>query len=136
MQQLGLYEQLITQLLSSKLDRKRFYIGERALDSAEAASWLSRFLTRILAFAIEAVPTDKNEERLPSQICLANELLHWLQQRIAKDDSFFSDNLLDTQGRILTALYELHNPVATDLQRYVEDIFPLTGLRTCLRSSD
>lgn len=128
MQQLGLYEQLITQLLSSKLDRKRFYIGERALDSAEAASWLSRFLTRILAFAIEAVPTDKNEERLPSQICLANELLHWLQQRIAKDDSFFSDNLLDTQGRILTALYELHNPVATDLQRYVEDIFPLTGL--------
>ena len=48
MQQIGLYEQLITQLLSSKLDRKRFYIGERALDSAEAASWLSRFLTRIL----------------------------------------------------------------------------------------
>lgn len=128
MQQIGLYEQLITQLLSSRLDRKRFYIGERVLESAEAAGWLSRFLTRILAFAIDTIPVDAGEERLPRQIDLANRLLCWLQQQITKDDGFFSDNLLDSKGQILTALYELNNPIAADLQKYVEDIFPLTGL--------
>src|SRR5690606_24400322 len=30
--------------------------------------------------------------------------------------------------RILTALYELENPVAVNLKQYVEEIFPLTGL--------
>ena len=47
MQQCGIYEQLITQLLASRLDRDRFYVGERQLDPSEAAVWLSRFLSRI-----------------------------------------------------------------------------------------
>lgn len=128
MQQLGLYEQLITQLIASRLDRERFYVGERQLDAAEATGWLSRFLTRVLAFAIEAIPADKDEHRLTKQIQLANDLMLWLQQKIIKDDEFFSDNLLDSRGRILTALYELKNPVAAELQQYVADIFPLTGL--------
>src|SRR5699024_9947608 len=44
------------------------------------------------------------------------------------DEELLRENLLDSQGRILTALYELDNPIAADLKQYVEDIFPLTGL--------
>lgn len=36
MQQLGLYEQLITEVLARQLNRQRFYVGERALDAVEA----------------------------------------------------------------------------------------------------
>lgn len=43
MQQVGIYEQLITQLIRSRLNHDKFYIGERTLEPAEASLWLSRF---------------------------------------------------------------------------------------------
>lgn len=125
MQQVGIYEQLITQLIASRIDRDRFYVGERELNSGEASTWLSRFLSHILEYAIESVPA--GDDRLQQQIALSNQLLLWLKTQI-QDDDFIEDNLLASQGKILTALYELENPVAADLKHYINDIFPLTGL--------
>lgn len=125
MQQIGIYEQLITQLIASKIDRERFYVGERELNSNEASIWLSRFLSHILEYAIDSIPT--GDDRLEQQIMLSNQLLLWLKTQI-QDKNFINDNLLTSQGKILTALYELENPVASDLKKYIEDIFPLTGL--------
>lgn len=125
MQQIGIYEKLITQVIESRLDRDHFYIGERELDNADASIWLSRFLTNILEFAISSVPAGTNQ--LQQQIELSNDLLMWLKDKFQEKD-FFDENLLDSQGKILTAIYELENPVAADLKHYVEDIYPLTGL--------
>ncbi len=125
MQQVGIYEQLITQLVASRLNRDKFYVGERALAPAEASLWLSRFLSNILEYAVASIPN--GEQRLSQQIDLANQLLLWLKLQL-NDDDFFEENLLDNQGKILTALYELENPVTADLKKYVEDIYPLTGL--------
>lgn len=125
MQQSGIYEQLITQLVEERLDRERFYVGERELSAAEASVWLSRFLSNILDYAIGSVPA--GDQQLQQQIELSNELLIWLKGRL-QDDTLIEENLLDSQGKILTALYELENPVAANLKQYVEDIFPLTGL--------
>lgn len=125
MQQVGIYEQLITQLVESRLDRDRFYIGERQLDANEASVWLSRFLSNILEYAISSIPSC--EDRLQQQIELSNQLLMWLKERF-QDEDFFEENLLDNQGKILTALYDLENPVSGDFRKYVENVFPLTGL--------
>ncbi|MFD1382849.1 DUF3427 domain-containing protein [Rhodanobacter aciditrophus] len=125
MQQSGIYEQLITQLVEKRLDRERFYVGERILTSNEASLWLSRFLSNILEYAIGSVPN--GDGKLQQQIALSNELLLWLKERL-QDDSLIEENLINSQGKILTALYELENPVAANLKQYVEDIFPLTGL--------
>ena len=125
MQQVGIYEKLITQLIESHLDRGRFYIGERQLDSSDASIWLSRFLSNILEFAIGSVPN--GDDQLQKQIELSNELLMWLKGKF-QDEELFDENLLDTQGRILTAIYELENPISSDIKKYVQDIFPLTGL--------
>ncbi|WP_119564869.1 DUF3427 domain-containing protein [Vibrio cholerae] len=125
MQQVGIYEQLITQLIESRIDRERFYVGERELNSSEASTWLSRFLSHILEYAIESVPS--SDDRLQQQIALSNQLLLWLKTQI-QDNDFIEDNLLASQGKILTALYALENPVSADLKNYINDIFPLTGL--------
>ena len=125
MQQVGIYEQLLTQLIESRIDRERFYVGERELNSSEASTWLSRFLSHILEYAIESVPS--SDDRLQQQIALSNQLLLWLKTQI-QDNDFIEDNLLASQGKILTALYELENPVSADLKNYINDIFPLTGL--------
>tara|TARA_B110000503_G_scaffold143516_1_gene245474 strand:- start:1956 stop:2183 length:228 start_codon:yes stop_codon:yes gene_type:complete len=66
MQQVGIYEQLITKLLASRLDRERFYVGERELNSSEASVWLSRFLSHILEYAIESVPS--SDDRLQQKL--------------------------------------------------------------------
>ncbi len=125
MQQVGIYEQLITQLIASRIDRERFYVGERELNSSEASVWISRFLSNILEHAIESVPS--SDDRLQQQIALSNQLLLWLKTQI-QDHDFIEDNLLTSQGKILTALYDLDNPVSADLKKYINDIFPLTGL--------
>jgi len=125
MQQVGIYEQLITQLIASRIDRNRCYVGERELNSSEASTWLSRFLSHVLEYAIESVPA--SDDRLQQQIALSNQLLIWLKTQI-QDNDFIEDNLLTSQGKILTALYELENPISADFKNYIKDIFPLTGL--------
>ncbi len=125
MQQVGVYEQLITQLVTSRLNHDKFYIGERDLNTSEASVWLSRFLSGVLEHAIGLIPSGENQ--LQNQIEFSNQLLLWLKGQL-DDDDFIEENLLDSQGRILTAIYELENPVAADLKKYVNDIFPLTGL--------
>lgn len=125
MQQIGIYEQLITQLVESRLNRDKFYVGERLLEPAEASVWLSRFLSGVFEFAVGSISAGDNQ--LQEQINLANQLLLWLKEQF-NDDDFFEENLLDSQGKILTALYELENPVAADIKKYVESVFPLTGL--------
>lgn len=125
MQPTGIYEQLITELINQNLRHDVFYVGERELSSEEASVWLSRFLSNVLHYALESLPA--GSERLQEQINLANQLLFWLKEKL-HDDEIVQENLLDSQGRILTALYQLENPVAANLKQYVEDIFPLTGL--------
>lgn len=125
MQQTGIYEQLITELIESRLDRDRFYVRERELGHNEASIWLSRFLSNILEYAIDAIPN--GDDRLQQQITLSNNLLLWLKSQI-QDNDFIEENLLISQGKILTALYHHKNPVAANLKQYIENITPLTGL--------
>ncbi|MCG9729589.1 DUF3427 domain-containing protein [Shewanella sp. Isolate13] len=125
MNQTGIYEQLITQLVEQKLDRKAFYVGERSLENGEAASWLSRFLTRIIEIAIDSVPN--GNDRVFEQISLANKVIEWLSANIG-DNELITENLIDSQGKILTALLDKQNPISSDLPKYIEDIMPLTGL--------
>jgi hypothetical protein len=103
MNQTGLYEQLITQLVEQNLDRESFHVGERLLEAGEAATWLSRFLTRLIEIAMDSVPN--GESRIHQQIGLANTIVQWLSTHI-KDDQLISENLLDSQGKILTALFD------------------------------
>jgi len=125
MNQTGIYEQLITQLVEQSLDRESFHVGERALEAAEAATWLSRFLNRIIEIAMDSVPGGDN--RINEQISLANTIVQWLSKHI-RDEELISENLIDSQGKILTALFDKANPIAADLPKYVESIMPITGL--------
>ncbi|MFV9473692.1 DUF3427 domain-containing protein [Advenella sp. RU8] len=125
MQQIGIYEQLITQLITKRLNRDKFYVGERELEPAEASMWLSRFLCHVFEYAISSIPSGENQ--VQQQVQLSNELLFWLKNKL-NDKDFIDDNLLDCQGKILTALFEKENPIAADFNKYVDDVFPLTGL--------
>ena len=125
MNQTGIYEQLITQLIEQNLDRETFHVGERQLESAEAVTWLSRFLSHIIELAMDSVPQGK--ARISEQISLANTIIRWVSEHI-HDKELINENLLDSQGKILTALFDKANPIAADLPKYAESIMPITGL--------
>jgi len=129
MQQTGLYEQLITNLIAEHLDDERYYVGERTLEPADASVWLARFLAGILKVALDNIDknVDNGDDQLSAQIELSNQLLLWLKQQLRNND-FIEQNLLHSQGRILPALFERENPIASSLPDHVKDIFPLTGL--------
>lgn len=124
--QSGIYESLITRLLHDRLSvlEASYYIERQPLDSAEAAEYLSRFLTQVLYSAFESLPN--SEDRVFKQIELSNALVKWLAEYL--NNAELSENLLHSQGQILSALFKTQNPIAADLKIHVAKITPLTGL--------
>ncbi|MBF0349646.1 MAG: DUF3427 domain-containing protein [SAR324 cluster bacterium] len=122
----GVYEQLVTQLLRQRLEKlgSDFFIEKQVLDSAESALVLSHFLQKIIWSVLESIP--QGNDRLTLQIELSNRLILWLQDQSPNTES--SQNLLDIQGHLLTALFSNHNPVAADLKSHISRITPVTGL--------
>lgn len=122
----GIYESLITKLLQKKLNELEgsYHIERQTIDAAEAAEYLTRFLSRVLILAFDTLPN--TEDILSKQIELSNALVKWLAEYLNTID--LSENLIDSQGQILKALFETQNPVAADLRAHIARITPLTGL--------
>ena len=123
---IGIYEQLITQLIQEKLDNDggRYHVESETLQTSDAALYLSRFLQNVIYSVLEG--SFKGKEKLQLQVDLTNALILWLKDYL--EDADLSEQLIDARGQLLTALYETENPVASDLKEYVAKVTPLTGL--------
>lgn len=126
MVQSGIYESLITRLIEQRLTELEttYYIERQVIDPAEAAQILSRFLTQVLYSALESLPN--SEDRIVKQIEMSNALVKWLADYLNKAD--LTENILESQGRILSALYQTTNPIAADLKLHVAKVTPQSGL--------
>lgn len=128
--QIGLYEELITKFLRAKLESfsDKFYIGDQPIAPAEAAFRLSAFIGKVLFAALESIP--HGEDRVEKQILLSNDLIKWLCEKFndPKITENLSEDLIDTGGKLLTAIFSKIDPVAADLAAYAKKITPLSGL--------
>lgn len=124
--QLGIYEQLITELLSQKLQKRSemYFVGSQPLQKADAALYLTRFLSVVLSNALDSLPN--SDDRIQQQISLCNALIKWLSDYLKNNE--FSENLIETKGLLFTALFSKENPIECDLKKYVEKITPFSGL--------
>ncbi|MBW8186093.1 DUF3427 domain-containing protein [Shewanella sp. NR704-98] len=124
MMQTGIYEQLITKVINNKLDKDKFFISERNMDTAEQTLWLTRALVHVFHLAISE---SKNTKDSPlTQIELANKLIYWLQERV--DNLDLSDFTIAQPAKLLTAIFDKHDPIAAKLSSHIDKITPLTGL--------
>ena len=99
----GLYEQLINKLFSFKLstlDKEKYYIKETLLDKEEAAQFLSRYLSNVIHTALNTLP---KENMVENQIALSNRIISLLRDVL--DEKDFEENLIEANGRILTAVF-------------------------------
>lgn len=120
----GLYEQLINKLFQFKLstlDKVKFYIKETPLDKEEAAQYLSRYLSTIIQTALNELPKENSIEK---QIELSNKIIRLLKEEL--DDQDFEEDLIDTNGKILTAVFSKLYTHFPDFDKHLKEITPIT----------
>ena len=126
MTQLGLYEQLINKLVSSKLnnlDRNTYYIKESPIDKNEASRLLSQYLVEVIRFALNLITGDDSIEK---QIELSNKIILLLRTELKNEE--FDEDLIATEARILSAIFNRIDARFSDFDKHLKEITPYTRL--------
>ncbi|PRZ26064.1 DUF3427 domain-containing protein [Flavobacterium granuli] len=122
----GLYEQLITKLVSSKLDsinKDNFFIKENQIEKAEASLILSNHLAEVIN---KALLFFTKSDSLELQIQLSNRIIRLLRHELENEE--FDDDLIMTNGRILSAVFSKIDSGIVDFEAHLKEINPYTRL--------
>jgi len=125
-QNLGIYEQLINKLVSAKLsnlNKDDFFIKESKIEKEEAAQFLSQYLLKVISFALSLISGDNSIER---QIEISNKIILLLKNEL--QESEFDEDLIETNGRILNAIFSKIDADIADFDKYIKEITPYTRL--------
>lgn len=122
----GLYEQLITKLVSNKLeniDSQKFHISETILDKQEASQYLSLYLAETIKYALNEI---KEKDRPLKQIELSNKIINLLVKELENVELL--NNLIESEGRILQAVFSKLDFPFSNLEARLKEITPYTRL--------
>jgi len=122
----GLYEQIITKLIASKineLDKNTFIIKKAVIDKEEASQLLSQHLSSSIKHAFSLI---KGDDILDKQIEIANKIILFLKEELKKEE--FNEDLVETEGKILKAVFTKVDSHFSDLDLHLKEITPYTRL--------
>lgn len=122
----GIYEELVTKIVSFKLgelDKESFQVKTTLIDKAEAAQLLSQHISGTLKHALTLV---KGDDVIDKQIDIANKIILFLKEELKKEE--FQDDLIETEGKILKAVFTKVDNHFTDLDLRLKEITPFTRL--------
>ncbi|AOZ99072.1 DEAD/DEAH box helicase [Flavobacterium commune] len=122
----GLYEELVTKLISYKineLDKDKFQVKKTTIDKAEASQLLSQHIGKTIKHAFTLI---KGEDAIETQIEISNKIILFLKEELKKEE--FEDDLIETEGKILKAVFSKVDSHFTDLDLHLSEITPYTRL--------
>lgn len=122
----GLYEELVTKLINYKineLDKDIFQVKKTLIDKAEAAQLLSQHIGKTIKHAFTLI---KGDDIVETQIEIANKIILFLKEELRKEE--FEDDLIETEGKILKAVFTKVDAHFTDLDLHLKEITPYTRL--------
>lgn len=122
----GLYEQLINKLIASRLnelDTNQFYIKDTILDKQEAAKILTQYLSNVIKTALSIF---SGEQTIEKQIELSNKIIFLLRDELNSTD--FEDDIIDTEGKILSAIFNKIDARFANFDKHIKEITPYTRL--------
>lgn len=133
---IGIYEQIINQLFEEKLssvDRRRFFIGERAIEKSEVAKLLSMYLTSIFEQVLtdvvdENADDDEDGEQKDWAVQKGLDLANAIIRKLVNEFHLDSGNLVSAQAKILTAVIDKTQSDYPDLAKRLEEMMPMKGL--------
>jgi hypothetical protein len=121
--ELGIYEQLVNKLIANRLElinSEKFFIKSTTLDKEEASKYLSSYLSETIKFALSEI---KDENKTLKQIELSNKIIQLLIDELPKLG--FSENLIETEGKILEAVFSKLNSPFPDLNAQLKGLHPI-----------
>jgi superfamily II DNA or RNA helicase len=122
----GIYEELVTKLISFKLnelDKNTFQVKTTLIDKAEASQILARHIGQTIQYAFSLIKGDDNIDR---QIEISNKIILFLNEELKKEK--FEGDLIETEGKILKAVFTKVDSHFTDLDLHLKEITPYTRL--------
>ena len=122
----GLYEELVTKLINYKineLDKETFQVKKTTIDKAEASQLLSQHIGKTIKHAFNLI---KGEDAIETQIEISNKIILFLKEELKKEE--FEDDLIETEGKILKAVFTKVDSHFTDLDLHLKEITPYTRL--------
>jgi HKD family nuclease len=125
----GLYEELVTKLINYKideLDKHTFQIKKASIDKVEAAQLLSQHIGKVIRYALDNLPREKEIDLIDNQIRVSNKIIQFLKEELKKEE--FEDDLIETEGKILKAIFTKVDAHFTDLDLHLKEITPYTRL--------
>jgi hypothetical protein len=121
----GIYEELVTQLVSEKLNelnKDHFFLKKTLIDKEEASNILSKHLSKTLRHAFGILGKNKVEQ----QIEIANKIIRLLKEEIGKQE--FDEDLVKIEGEILKAVFSKTDAHFSNLDLHLKEITPYTTL--------
>ena len=125
----GIYEALVTQLVAEKLkdiDKAKYFIKEVPVDKEEAAGILSVHLAQTFKLALNQLKPQKGHSTVEIQIQFANKIISLLRDELKKEE--FDDDLIETEGKILKAVFSKVDAHFSDAEIFLKEITPYTRL--------
>jgi len=122
----GIYEELITQLVSTKLnelEKDKFFVQRNLIDKEEASTILSKHLAKTIKQAFDLL---KGQNKVEQQILIANKIIRILKEELNKQD--FDDDLVTIEGEILKAVFSKTDAHFSNLDLHLKEITPYTTL--------
>lgn len=122
----GIYEELITKLINLKineLEKENFQVKKSSIDKSEAGLLLSQHIGKTIKYAFTLI---KGEDVLEKQIEIANKIIFFLKEELNKEE--FEDDLIETEGKILKAVFSKVDSHFRDLDLHLKEITPYTRL--------
>lgn len=122
----GLYEQLITKLISNKLEELKesnYFISTAVLDRAEASRYLSQYLAETITYALNSISGDDD---VVKKIALSNNIIQYLIQMLPGIN--LSENLIENEGKLLQAVVNKLDFAYPDVAARIKEIMPYTRL--------
>ena len=122
----GIYEELITQIVSQKIEelgKKDFYINKTSIDKAEASKLLSQHLHSTIKRAFDLL---KKKNLIEQQIAIANKIITLLKNEIENEN--FEDDLVVVEGEILNAVFSKADSHFVNFDLKLKEIMPSTRL--------
>ncbi|RZK13648.1 MAG: DUF3427 domain-containing protein, partial [Flavobacterium sp.] len=123
----GIYEQLITKIIASKLDSinsKEFFTKTVPLDRTEASRYLSQYLSDTIKHALKFVKDEENS--VVNKVELSNKIIQLLINELP--DIILTDDLILNEGKILEAVYTKLDSPYPDLNERLKQLMPYTRL--------
>jgi superfamily II DNA or RNA helicase len=122
----GIYEQLINKVVSARLNeinRDNFFISETSIDRAEAAKIFTVYLSEIIRAALDS---QTGSDSLEKQVQLTNKIIQLLRDELRQNS--FDGDLIETETRILSAIFKRLDARFSDFDRYLKEVTPYTRL--------